>query len=256
MCSLRNTSLKTGVILIFVFIISCASPPLQKKSENNISGRQVSVETLMDAVVFKDIKTLKSEVAVRTFKDNELIGRFDGILAFMSPDALNLRIFSPMGINLMETTMSNGIVQAYVPNKNILFEGKLPIVSLNNLPEDDHIYRYEESEDKYILYVFKTDDGVVELVSKYFFEKSTLLNTSIYTYMGGMQYMEMRFSDFSGRIPGKMRVIFHPSSVLEISIKNPILNTAIPADYFKPIRHDNKVIKSIRYPFGNLISRQ
>lgn len=216
----------------------------------------MSVETLMNAIVFKDINTLRSEVTVRTFKDNELIGKFDGILAFMSPDALNLRIFSSMGNNLMETTMSNGIVQAYVPHTNILFEGRLPIVSLNDLPEDNHIYRVEEAEGKYILYVFQTEDGVVTLASKYFFDKNTLLNTAIYSYMGGMQYMEMRFLDFSGKIPGKMRIVFHPSSALEISIKNPILNTAIPADYFKPIRHENKTVKAIRYPFSSLISRQ
>ncbi|MBI4837700.1 MAG: hypothetical protein HY806_00810 [Nitrospirae bacterium] len=229
---------------------------MQKRSVNNSSGSPVSIEALMDAIVFKDIKTLRSEVAVRTFKDNELIGQFEGILAFMSPDALNLRIFSSMGNNLMETTMSNGIVQAYVPNTNVLFEGKLPIVSLNDLPEEDHIFRFEELEDRYLLYVFKTDDGVVELASKYFFEKNTLLNTSIYTYMGGMQYMEMRFSDFSGKIPGKMNIVFHPSSVLEITIKNPILNTAIPANYFKPMKHENKTVKTIRYPFSNLISSQ
>ncbi len=253
---MRNALIKTGVILICLCIISCASSQPQKRTVNNFPVRPVSVETLMNAIVFKDINTLRSEVAVRTFKDNEIIGRFDGILAFMSPDALNLRIFSSRGNNLMETTMSNGIVQAYVPHTNILFEGKLPIVSLNDLPEDDHIYRFEESEGKYILYVFKTDDGVVELASKYFFDKNTLLNTSVYTYMGGMQYMEMRFSDFSGKIPGKMRIVFHPSAVLEITIKNPILNTAIPADYFKPIRHENKTVKAIRYPFSNLISMQ
>lgn len=247
------------LIILFLCLLSfsCTKKQIVKSIEKPLE-KTITVETLRDSIVFKEIKTLKSEVTVRAFKGEEITGRFNGVFVYMEPDSVNIRLFGPMGLNMTEVTITKGLFQVYIPYRNILFEsrGIGTTWSFNNLLEVDFIYSLEEAEDKYILYVFKPHGNVAEIISKYAFKKHTLLNTSISFYDRGKQFMEIAFEDFSERIPRTMKIFFYHGFGMEITMKNPSLNTEIPEDYFKPISHNGKNVKPIQDLFLNLTPNQ
>lgn len=240
---MRNTKTRIS-ILILILVISCAKTPAVKQTETKKITVPVTIELLKNSRVFKNITSVKSVVSVKVSHGDDSKGEFNGIFAYKTPDKTNIRIFGPMGLNTMHMNITDSSLQIYIPPKNLIYEGTLPF-SAGDLSEREYKYSFEELKEKYILYVLKNSGSSLELVGKYNFKKDTLFNSSTYFYSNGKHVMEITYSDFVNEVPRNIKMIFLNGFIMELTMKEPYLNTNIPDDYFNPVEKTGKEIKNI-----------
>jgi hypothetical protein len=77
-----------------------------------------------------------------------------------------------------------------------------------------------------------------------------LFNSSTYFYSNGKQMMEITCNDFVDEVPKFIKMAFSNGFAMELTMKEPYLNTNISDDYFKPIDKAGKEIKNILEFFG------
>jgi hypothetical protein len=206
----------------------------------------VSAETLRGSHVFRGIRTMKSEVNVKVYREGERMGTFKGVFAYMSPDSMRLRLFGPVGFEAVEMLASGSLMQLYLPNKKTLYEGKaLPLAVPPGM-----LYSVEEEGEEYILYAFRPSGDSLELMGKYTFD-SSLRNTGIIVYRDRKRFIDIIFGDFSEALPGFMSVSFSDRYVLEMVFIKPAIDGEIPPEYFKPLGHEGKAVQ----PIGNILTR-
>lgn len=241
---MRNTKTRISVFILVLFIISCVKAPAVKQTEIKKITAPVTVELLKNSIVFKNLTSVKSEVSVKILHGEDSKGEFKGVFVYKNPDKTNIRIFGPMGLNAMQMNIAGAFLQIYIPPKNLIYEGMLPL-SAGDLSGPEYKYSFEELKNKYILYVFKNSGSFIELLGKYHFEKDTLFNTSAFFYYNGKQAMEITYSDFVKEVPQIIKMLFPNGSAMELTMKDPYLNTNIPDDYFRPVDKTGREIKNI-----------
>jgi hypothetical protein len=244
MNGLRTTCLAA----LCLFILSCTLRPSVAPPEAvrpPLPG-PVTVETLKASHVFKGIRTMKSEVTVRVYREGERMGTFKGVFAYMAPDSMRLRLFGPVGFEAVEMLAADGLMQLYLPNKKTLYEGR----ALSLKVPSGMLYSVEEEGDEYILYALRGAGSSLELVGKYAFD-SSLRNTGITVYRDRRSFIEVVFGDFSQVLPGFMSVSFSGRYIMEMVFVNPSVNSEIPPEYFRPFRHEGKTVR----PIGDILSK-
>jgi hypothetical protein len=200
----------------------------------------VTADALSRSYVFGGMKTFKSEVNVSVFNEEGRVGTFKGVFAYMSPDSMRLRLFGPVGMNAVEMLASGRLMQLYVPNKKTLYEGRAPSLAI----PQGMVYSVEETADGYVLYAFRPGGASLELVGKYSFDRS-LRQTGLSVYTDRKRFIDVRFGDFSGRVPGTMKITFFNGYVMDASLVRPVVDADIPQEYFRPMSHDGKNVRPI-----------
>lgn len=241
---MRNTKTRISILILVLVVISCVKTPAVKQTEIKKITGPVTIELLKDSRVFKNITSVKSVVSVKVLHGDDSKGEFNGIFVYKTPDKTNIRIFGPMGLNAMQMNIAGTSLQIYIPPKNLIYEGTLPF-AIGDLSEPEYKYSFEELKEKYILYVLKNSGSSLELAGKYNFEKDTLFNTSTYFYSNGKQMMEITCNDFVDGVPKFIKMAFSNGFAMELTMKEPYLNTNIPDDYFEPVDKAEKQIKNI-----------
>lgn len=241
---MRNRKIIISILILILVVVSCAKTQSVKQTETKKITGTVTIELLKKAIVFKNLTSVKSAVSVKILHGDDSKGEFNGVFVYRNPDKTNIRIFGPMGLNAMQMNIAGSSLQIYIPPKNLIYEGTLPF-SAGDLSGTEYKYSFEELKDKYILYVLKNSGSSMELLGKYSFEKDTLFNNSARFYYSGKQAIEITYSDFIDEIPRIIKMAFPNGSAMELTMKEPYLNTNIPDDYFKPVDKTGREIKNI-----------
>lgn len=250
----RVRSLQTGY-LWFLFVIlslsSCAPKELVRQPGLEPHAGPVTVEVLKKSIGFRDTKTIKALTDVRIFKNNEPAGSFSGVFGYQAPDSLKTGVFGPFGITIMEFLISKDMLQVYLPPKNILYEMKSPEISFASLVNGKFMYVMQEEDNFYALYAYNGADTTAGPVIKYLFDRPYLLNRRIVLYRDGDAAARIDFDGFNGKVPEKTRLSFINGMDMEFTLLEPEYDTAIPADYFMEIGHDDKKV----LPLQDLLKR-
>ncbi|GAB4390077.1 MAG: hypothetical protein Kow0025_19630 [Thermodesulfovibrionales bacterium] len=213
-----------------------AAPPVYK-------GR-VAVEQLKGAYVFGGMDTLKSQVNVKVRTEEESLGTFKGVFAYMSPDLMRLRLFGPVGMDAVELLASGTLVQFYVPNKKTIYEGRAAPFAI---PREAR-FSVVETPDGYTLYAFRPG-GSMELLGEYSFDRS-LRQVGMVVYKDRQKLVEVEFGDYSGRLPGAMKFSFFNGYVMDMTLVGPVVDSDIPREYFSPLRHEGRKVLPITLSAG------
>jgi hypothetical protein len=247
----RGLAIPAAVFVLAVFsgMSSCVERQAVLPPEMPQYRGQVDVDVLRDALAFKGVRSIKSEVDVAVYRKGDRLGRFKGIFAFRSPGSLRLRLLSPMGLTAMEVVMSGEFLQVHLSGKNALYEGKAPPFSM----PANAFYGMEKEEGSYILYAFRPTGGVMTLTGKYSFDSGTLRNTGVTLYNDGRRYMGMLLGDVSSRgAPEFLRLSFFNGFVMEMTLKKPEVDAEVPDKYFTPIKRGGKSV----YPIDLLLEER
>lgn len=200
---------------------------------------KVGVDQLRGAYVFHGIDTFKSQVNVKVTNGGDDLGTFKGVFAYMSPDLMRLRLFGPVGLDAVEMLASGSLMQLYVPNKKTIYEGRAAPLAI---PRDAR-FSVVETAKGYVLYAFRRGSSM-ELIGEYAFD-SALRQTGMAVYKDRRRFLEIDFGDYSGRLPGSMRISFFSGYVMDVTFLRPVVNSDIPREYFSPLGHKGRKVVPI-----------
>jgi hypothetical protein len=252
---MQKTKRITGAILsalLLALLLSCAKRPAVKPPVADLPAVEgpVTIQRLIDSLLYSKVRSIRSEVSITAKKDGDTKGRFMGALVYVSPGSIRLRAYDPFGETVMDMVKSGSMMQVYLPQSYALYEGWTPPLGL----PPDALFGMEETVDTCILYVFRPgreDKGpqAMELASKHFFQRRTLLNTGMVIFAGGKRFMEIRLGDHSGHVPGSMEFTFFNGFTLSMSLNEPSIDSDLSPTLFSPIPHGTKHVQSIKALF-------
>ena len=211
-----------------------------------------TVEALKQSVVFGNIAGLKALAEVSITNQGENKGSLSGVFAYKAPDKMRVSLFGPFGLTMSDIVISNGLFQLSVPSKKALYEWKLPEMAFSGLLISRLRYEMETDGDLYALVAYMPDGLNSEVVARYFFDRTYLLNRAIFLYKNGTEVMGAEFSDFNGRVPGRMRLTLSNGIALDIALQEPEFAAGIPDEYFSSIEHAGKELKTFQEIFKDL----
>lgn|GEM_PF-2579726 len=214
-----------------ITVLSCAGPKIKVPPPEPFIGT-VDVEALKDHRVLHDVTSFKSEVKVKIMRGKKNLGTFKGALIFNSPDNFRMRVYSPFGSVGVDIIHANGLVQAYVPEQNVLYEGSSPATKaeLN--------FRMDENDKSYNLMALIPKRWGTRIYATYSFEKKALQNRNMTIYEDGEKFAKMQFRDYIGGVPLRARVDMMSGYVLYIYLQLPETGVELDPELFEPFSHD------------------
>lgn len=255
-------AVKISVIALAVLIqLSCAPKRALKPAEFKAYEGPVTVEILKKSIIFNSLKPIKSEVNIEVLRDGKPAGSYEGILAYMPPNSVDIRLFGPLGFTAVDAVITNNILQVYIPLKETLYEGHIETPFLSNA--EGHVYSMEKTEDSYILYSFKTNNSESikdkELIGRYVFSSSAPINTDISLYSNKKKFCDISFGEFMAASQNENRLLKHEdiipvfikismsnSMTLNIRLIEPELPEEIHEDYFRLKDYEGKRVISLQ----------
>ncbi len=237
------------IILLSPFLFSCAKKEVFRRAEVELHKGPVTVEMLRESAGFGKEKSIKALAKVVISKHGQPEGSLNGALGYKAPGKMRINLFGPFGLAVTEILITDALFQLYAPLKNVLYEWKSPEVTFTGLMNNGHGYEIAEDGDMYVLSVYGYNAPGADVAVKYFFDRSRLLNRSMSFYKDGTEVLKAEFDDFNGRIPERIKMSFSGGLVLDISMEEPEFDSDIPDEYFKPIEHGGKHIKSFQEVF-------
>lgn len=237
-------SIRTGIrlVLCLFLLLSCAKREVVRGHEPEPFAGPVTVETLKSAIGFGAVKSLKSLVEVEMYRHGERTGGASGVLGYVAPGRMRLNLFGPFGLTVTDFLMADGLLQLYFPTKNTLYEGASPLRSFNDLLDDRSTYSIEEDGELLILASARRTSEEGDLVTRYYFDRTYLLNRAVHLSRDDEEVMAMDLADFNGRVPQRAKVVLKNGTVIDIALRDPEFDTDVPAEYFKHIEHGDKKV--------------
>ncbi len=248
---MRNIANKVSLILFCCLIFSCVKKEEIKRTEIVPYSGPVTVEALRQSIVFRNVKSIKALSEVTVYKRGEPAGSFSGVFGYKSPGYMRTSLFGPFGLTAMDLLVSKDLIQMYIPHRDTLYEWKSPEVSFNALLDSGFRYSMDEDEDAFLLYAYRYENSEPELATKYIFDRTYLINRSVIFYKDGMDFIKIDFTGFNGRIPERIRVLFHNGMAMDFLLREPEFDTDISDDYFVTIDHADKKVR----PFQEILKR-
>ena len=238
-----------AVAMLVLVLFSCAKKEALRRAEIEPHEGPVTVELLKQSVGFGNVRSVKALTDISISKKGENKGSLNGVFAYKMPGKMRINLFGPFGLTMTELVISGELFQLSVPPKNILYEWNSPEVTLSGLMNGRFRYEMAEEGDGYVLLAYKSDELNSDLVAKYLFDRTYLLNRSIRLYKDGSEAIKADFSDFNGRVPGQTILTFSKGLVIDVVLQEPEFDSDIPDDYFRSIEHGDKKIKSFQEIF-------
>ncbi|MEW6109170.1 MAG: hypothetical protein AB1632_08430 [Nitrospirota bacterium] len=248
---MRNIRAGVSLLLVSLLLFSCVKKQAIKKMEVEPYAGPVTTEILKKHVGLRNVKSIKSLVDIKIYRDAEPISDLNGVLGYESSGFMRVSLFGPFGLTVTDLLLSGNLLQMYIPPKNILYESKMPEFSFDALMNGGFIYSMEDKEDVFVLYAFKPEDNNIELVAKYMFDSTYLLNKSILIYKKGAEILRVDFRDFNGRTPQRAEVSFNNGMTIDVLLQEPEFDADIPDSYFSAFEHGDKKV----LPFQEVLKR-
>lgn len=246
---------KTGLLVMAVLCLSlcsCAPKETLRRSELSPYEGTVSVEALKQSVGFGNARSIKALADVAISKKGKAEVSLSGVLGYKAPGKMRIDLFGPFGLTVTEILMTDALLQFYVPPKNVLYEWNSPEIAFTGLINSGFRYEMGEEGDMYVLLAYKMDDQNPDVVARYFFDRTYLLNRSVRIYKGGAEVLRAEFNDFNGRIPQRTIVTLSSGLTMDIAFREPEFDSDIPDEYFRTIEHGDKQIKPFQEIYKHL----
>lgn len=220
-CSLSQTAVRADDYL----------PPY----EGQITADVLGAHTFMNIV-----NSVRSEVkGAVSDSDGGRSGSFSGVFAFRSPSALRIRLFGPFGATVLDMVSAGGVFQVHNPGAHRLYEGPQ---LFDDAPSDIPPYIKHYDGLIYLVRYAPDIEGDPAPRDVFVFDERTLRNTGILLYRDGEPFIEMVFGEFTGRVPGRVRLAIARGPVIEMQMQSPELNAEIPDRVFRPVSHEGNEV--------------
>jgi hypothetical protein len=191
----------------------------------------VNVEVLKDRRILKNIKSLRSEVKVKLKRGKKSLGSFKGALLFEQPGSVRLRVYSPLGSGGVDIVHLNGLLQVFIPEQGVLYEGRSPATKTE-------LSYYMENEDKrYTLFALKAEEWGTSVYASYVYDKRALLNKKITMYKGGERFVVMRFRDFIDGVPMRAKFELFSGYTMYLDLLKPEIDIDVSPELFELYGH-------------------
>jgi hypothetical protein len=224
-----KTIVKGLLVFVCVALYSCA-PTLRVPEAPTYEG-PVDIEVLKDRRVLKNIRTLRSEVKVKFKRGKKSLGSFKGALLFEHPESMRLRVYSPLGAGGVDLVHLNGLLQIFIPEQGVLYEGQSPAT------KTELGYYMENKDSHYKLFALKTEEWGTSIYASYSYNKRTLLNKKITMYKEGESFVVMRFRDFIDGVPMRAKLDLFNGYVMYIDLIQPEIDIDISPELFELYGH-------------------
>ena len=205
----------------------------------------VTPEVLYARADLSGIRTIRAAMKVRIRQGGESRGSFSGILLYERPGRLNARLFGPFRMTVMEILFSRGLLQVFIPSRDILYSGTIALNRL--LPDHDMLERsvkvMRESDNAYLLYILEQSGTERRVQAVYRFNKTDLSWNGLDLYSGGKRQVRMEIFKTENRLPAEMDININNTSFY-LQLKDITLNRDLGEDYFMPLD------ASERYPLS------
>ena len=244
---------KTALLVMAVLclsLFSCAPKESLRRAELAPYEGMVTVEALKQSVGFGNVRSIKALAYVTVYKQGKNEGSMNGVFGYRAPRKMRIDLFGPFGLTVTEVLIAGDLLQVSVPQKNILYEGNAPEVSLTGLIKGDFRYDIGEEGDMHVLCAHSSDGQNNDVAAKYYFDRTYLLNRAMSLYKDGSEVIKTEFDDFNGRVPEKIKIMLSSGLVMDIALHESEFDSDIPDEYFKTIEHGDKQIK----PFQELLN--
>lgn len=208
---------------------SCA-PSLRVPEAPTYVG-PVNLEVLKERRVFKNIRTLRSEVKVKLKWGKKSLGSYKGVLLFENPESIRLRVYSPFGTGGVDIVHLNGLLQIFVPEQGILYEGRSPATKA------DLSYYLEDNDSHYKLFAMKAEEWGTSIYASYTYDKRALLNRKVTLYKGGDKFVVMQFTDFVDGVPMRAKFELFNGYKVYLDFIQPEVNVDISPEFFERYAH-------------------
>lgn len=239
------------VIICLCTAVSCAKREVVERPPFEPYAGPVTVETLKQAIAFRNISSVKALADVRVFRKGEHEGSFSGIFGYRAPQSLRMSLFGPFGLTVMDFLVSDRLLQMYLPPKNILYEWESDYIPLFAFLDGRFTYILRENDTDYELQARPLDGADEEIAARFIFDKTYLKNTAAVFYKNGLEFARADFVEFNGNIPGRTVISFRNRTRLELTLSEAELGTEIPDEYFRPVDNDGKKVR----PFQDVLKR-
>jgi hypothetical protein len=191
----------------------------------------VNVEVLKDRRILKNIRTLKSEVKVKLKKGKKSLGSFKGALLFEQPGSVRLRVYSPLGSGGVDIVHLNGLLQVFIPEQGVLYEGPSPDM------KTELSYYMENKDNYYKLFALKAEEWGTSIYASYSYDKRALLNKKVTMYKGGERFVVMRFRDFIDGLPMRAKFELFSGYTIYLDLLEPEVDVDVSPDFFELYGH-------------------
>ncbi|MEW6215778.1 MAG: hypothetical protein AB1478_11370 [Nitrospirota bacterium] len=258
------------LFLLFLLILSaCAKKEVLRYIPPQLPVEEVSTEALLKRTDFSNLNTVKASVKLDIQHKEQSKGTFSGVLLYSHPDRLNLRIFGPFGLTVMEALFLEGTLQVLITPTDTLYSGTTPFDTL--LPDHDSFVNsikfLEEMDNAYILYIagaVQTDisprhtkglenelekggvrgfDSDLTLKAKYFFSKADLSLNAVELYAGGkkqVRIVRIEIYRTEGLVPSDVGIRIK-DAFFHLELKDIEINKDLKDDCFSPLEASHKL---------------
>ncbi len=240
------------ILTFFLLLYACAPKEAIQPEKPLPIPENITPEVLAERIDFSYVRTLRAALRVRIQQRNNAKGTFSGALLYSHPDRLNIRLFGPFRLTVMEILFNRGLLQVFIPSRDILYSGTVAFKRL--LPGHDtlegSVKFMKESDDVYLLYILDQEDEETRdklpgrrVMAVYSFNKTDLSWNALELYADGKRQVRMEIFKTENRLPTEM-VIYINDTSFYLQLKDITLNRDMGEDYFLPLD------ASERYPLS------
>jgi hypothetical protein len=238
--------LKILTILTFFLLLYACAPKEAIQPERPLPiPENITPEVLVERIDFSYVKTLRAALRVRIQQGGNAKGTFSGVLFYSHPDRLDARFFGPLRLTLMEILFNRGLLQVFIPSRDILYSGTIALDRL--LPDHDTLEKsakiMKESDNAWLLYILEQDGTERRVKAVYRFNKTDLSWNGLELYADGKRQVRMEIFKTENRLPTEMDIYINNTS-FHLQLKDITLNRDLGEDYFMPLD------ASERYPLS------
>lgn len=230
-----------GISLVLLAFLFLPQRPLSAE-------KPVTIDSLKGVVENSFKKTAKATFDLTLYKDGEPKGEFQGVTAFKAPDRIAMKLFGPLGLTIIDLVGKDGFLQIFIPPKDEFYQGSFSKDSfpIFGIPENQYQYAMEETEDDYILYLLKPEEGSLSIKVKFFIGKKEMKNRKIETLKDGKSWFRIEFNRFNGDFPLEATISLASGHQMIIKNKEVILNDPPSDELFKLKDTEGREVKELR----------
>lgn len=202
----------------------------------------ITVEVLKARTFPHIVNSVRAEVKGAVSIGDGGRSAFSGVFAFRSPSELRVRLFGPLGATVVDMVNAGGVFQVHDTGGHRLYEG--PGLFLDAPPDiEPHITHQDGLI--YLVQYAPSNDGSQAPREVFVFDGRTLRNTGIILYRDGEPFVNMEFGEFTGRVPGRVRMAISRGPVIDLQLQLPEVNIDVPDKVFRLVLHEGNEVLPI-----------
>lgn len=234
---------RLNFFLAFLLILSaCAKKEALRYTPPQQLTQEVSTEALLKEVGLFTTNTLKASVKLNIQHKGQSRGTSSGVLLYSHPDRLNMRIFGPFGLTVMEALFLKGTLQVLITPEDTLYSGTTPFDRL--LPDPGTLLNsmkfLEEADDLYILYILTQNGSEPKLKAKYFFDRADLSWKAVEIYSDRKRLARVDIYKTEGTVPSDVGIRIR-DTLFHLELKDIEINKDLKDGSFSPLEASYKL---------------